>query len=70
MLDKIDNLSDLGPTAKLTESVEDAKYINTANESTTDDLLFFDDNGTIKCITGVNCFTAQTLVHTKKGIKK
>ncbi len=69
MLDKVDNLKDLGATAKLSESIDDAKYVNTLNESTTDDLLFFDDAGTIRCITGVNCFAEKTFVHTKNGVK-
>jgi hypothetical protein len=71
VIDKIDNLNDLGTTAKLSESIDNARYnINGVNGEKTDDLLFFDDAGTIKCITGVNCFAAQTVVHTKNGTKK
>ncbi len=68
VMDKLSNLSDLGSQAKLEANVKDATYVkNTNNTEAVDDLLVFDDGGTIKICTGINCFTAGTAVHTKKG---
>jgi Pretoxin HINT domain/Fibronectin type III domain len=69
-IDKIDNLSSLGPNAKLEQSINDADFFKTGTpESVNDDLLFFSDEGKIKCITGANCFIANTPVQTKQGMK-
>ncbi len=69
VMDKLDNLSDLGDAAKLEANIKDAAYIKkTNNAEAIDDLLIFDDNGIIKVCTGGNCFVSGTQVHTKNGI--
>jgi hypothetical protein len=71
VLDKIDNLTTLGPNAKFVSSVDNADYYkNGVSTKKTDDLLFFEDQGIIKCVDGVNCFAKNTLILTSKGLKE
>lgn len=71
ILDKIDNLTTLGPNAKFVSSVDNADYYkNGISTKKTDDLLFFEDQGIIKCVDGVNCFAKNTLILTSKGLKE
>ncbi|RAW02131.1 polymorphic toxin-type HINT domain-containing protein [Pseudochryseolinea flava] len=72
VMDRLDDIQDLGDNARLEESISDALYMEQKGGQLTehsDDILIFDDNGTLKCLTGTNCFVANTLVATRTGSK-
>ena len=70
IIDNVDNFSDLSSDAKLIDKVDDVdvKYLN--HPTGTDDVLIFSDSNGLHCLTGVNCFTSNTLVLTKTGQKE
>lgn len=64
-LDKVDNLANLGQDARLVETIEDIPM--GASGAADDVLVFREADGTLKCLTGANCFTAGTAIKTQKG---
>ena len=69
-IDKIDNVTDLADNSKLVDVADDAYIPNPNTPSVKEDVLVFKDpDGTLHCLTGTNCFTANTIVATKTGQK-
>ncbi len=70
VIDAVGDASNLGNNANLLEYAEDISFKKTNTGSVvSEDVLIFDDNGTIKCLYGNNCFVKNTLVKTKIGLK-
>ncbi|MBI3232460.1 MAG: hypothetical protein HYZ42_00205, partial [Bacteroidetes bacterium] len=68
VIDKIDDIGSLTSNAKIEEVMDEAIYMS-GGQASKKDLVFFDDDGVIKCIGGGNCFTAHTPVLTKNGLQ-
>jgi hypothetical protein len=70
IFDHFDDATEVSPSAKLSSTVEDQVWYEFKNNKYVqkkEDMLFFDDNGVIKCLHGKNCFTAGTLVASNRG---
>ena len=64
---KISDLN-LSEEARMIDGFDDAAY-RSSSATIKEDVIVFNDNGTIKCLTGIHCFTEGTLVKTKQGQK-